>query len=298
MEYEPNTTLTNLFIDEEELSTYTKSCFEIKSSICHCVTLLESSRYSIKNVDIVENTGAKRIISQCDTLQVNSESRRELIIPTGAAFPSSYLILDSCSGVRVSLPRLPDELVALIPHWDTKQKTLDLTPYTSPEANSVTVQATCDAQYFRYDVHSKVIECLASNDVKRWEDLVLVTVVKGVHREHSFITVSGGVEYTDKVPEPGSRSDHTDIANPRFYCKGNRHTSSKLFRLYWHDVHDESVISKFEQDLTSKTAAKPVLLWANDHNVDFTTKEELIYYFYEFRDAVGRVEASILVCVR
>jgi hypothetical protein len=188
-----------------------------------------------KNVNIVEKVAVKRTISQCDTLQVSPQSRTETIIPTGAAFPSSYLMLDSCSRVRVSLPRLPNELVALIPHWDTTQKTLDLTLYTSPEANSVTVQGTCHDQFFRYDVNSKVIECLASDDVKRWEDLVLVTVVKGVDREYSFITVSGGVEYTDKLPEPGSRSDHTYIANPRFYCKGNRHTSSKLFRVYWYD---------------------------------------------------------------
>jgi 3,4-dihydroxy-2-butanone 4-phosphate synthase len=62
--------------------------------------------------------------------------------------------------------------------------------------------------------------------------------------------------------------------------------------------HDESVISEFNQNLTSKAAANDVLLWANDHNVDVTKVEELIYYLYEFRDAGGGVDASPLVCVR
>ena len=62
--------------------------------------------------------------------------------------------------------------------------------------------------------------------------------------------------------------------------------------------HDESVISEFKQELTSKAAANDVLRWATDHNVDVTKIEELIYYYYEFRDAVGGVDASPLVCVR
>jgi hypothetical protein len=105
----------------------------------------------------------------------------------------------------VSLPRLPTELVALIPHWDTKDKTLDLTMYTSAEANSITVQSTCYEDYFKFDVNTKIIECLVSNEVEKWQDLILVTAVKGDQKEYSYITVTGGVESKDTVQASRSR---------------------------------------------------------------------------------------------